>query len=133
MEKLIPLISDIQEIIRKSDVSLEISLPMIAVVGSQSTGNISLMQVKAPYWRVLLDENSYQKAKVSSPVGLFKFSLFKYKVIKNLQSLSIRKENITKTWRILGNKSNNKQINFVEAIKESAQNLFAYVTTLKKY
>lgn len=40
MEKLIPLISDIQEIIRKSDVNLEISLPMIAVVGSQSTGSI---------------------------------------------------------------------------------------------
>ena len=38
MEKLIPLISDIQEIIRKSDVNLEIALPMIAVVGSQSTG-----------------------------------------------------------------------------------------------
>ena len=38
MEKLIPLISDIQDIIRKSDVSLEISLPMIAVIGSQSTG-----------------------------------------------------------------------------------------------
>ena len=38
MEKLIPLISDIQEIIRKSDVNLEINLPMITVVGSQSTG-----------------------------------------------------------------------------------------------
>jgi hypothetical protein len=38
MEKLIPLISDLQDIIRKSDVNLEISLPMIAVVGSQSTG-----------------------------------------------------------------------------------------------
>lgn len=40
MEKLIPLISDLQDIIRKSDVNLEISLPMIAVVGSQSTGRI---------------------------------------------------------------------------------------------
>lgn len=38
MEKLIPLISDIQEIIRKSDINIEVSLPMIAVVGSQSTG-----------------------------------------------------------------------------------------------
>lgn len=42
MEKLIPLISDLQEIIRKSDANLEISLPMIAVVGSQSTGNQGL-------------------------------------------------------------------------------------------
>lgn len=40
MDKLIPLISEIQHIIRKSDVNLEISLPMIAVVGSQSTGTI---------------------------------------------------------------------------------------------
>ena len=32
MEKLIPLISDIQQIIRKSDVNLEISLPLLLLL-----------------------------------------------------------------------------------------------------
>ena len=63
MEKLIPLISDIQDIIRKSDVSLEISLPMIAVVGSQSTGSTLLRQERVHYWRVSSAANSFPKAK----------------------------------------------------------------------
>ena len=61
MEKLIPLISDIQEIIRKSDVNLEVSLPMIAVVGSQSTGTFifrlrqKLIIVKH-HWKVIFTQ-----------------------------------------------------------------------------
>jgi hypothetical protein len=53
----------IQEIIRKSDVNWEINLPVIAVVGSQSTGMLYLMQERARFLRALSEKKYFPKAK----------------------------------------------------------------------
>lgn len=117
MEKLIPLISDIQEIIRKSDINIEISLPIIAVVGSQSTGTYSSMQAKAHYCRVLLENNSCRREKVSSLEGRSKFNYVKYKAINNTQSLLIERESIFKICSNFANKYNLRLTNYVAKIK----------------
>jgi dynamin 1-like protein len=44
MEKLIPLINEIQEILSKSNISSQIPLPQLVVVGAQSTGKSSVLE-----------------------------------------------------------------------------------------
>ena len=53
----------IKEIVRKSDVSFDIELPMLAVVGSQSTGTPLLTQEKAPSFKPSSENNFYPKEK----------------------------------------------------------------------
>lgn len=125
MEKLIPLISDIQEIIRKSDINIQISLPIIAVVGSQSTGISPSMQAKVHFCRALLEKNSSLKEKVQSLEDPSKFSYVKYKAINNTQSLQIERENILKICSNFANKYNPLLINYVVKIKVLA--MFLYV------
>lgn len=133
MEKLIPLISDIQDIIRKSDVSLEISLPMIAVVGSQSTGNyFHHLQAKVRSSRASLERNSCPKAKVLWPAGLFKSSWCRCRVTKSSLNLLTRKESIITIWRILKRKSNYRLTKCVETTKVSVQSHCVFATIPKK-
>ena len=119
MEKLIPLISDIQEIIRKSDLNLEISLPIIAVVGSQSTGTFIFTQAKVPYQKALLANSFYQKEKEQSLVGPLKYSSAKSKKTGNMLSSLKGKENILKIWINSENSLNYRPKRSAEQIKES--------------
>jgi hypothetical protein len=96
---------------------------MIAVVGSQSTGNSTLMQAKAHYLKVSLESNSYPKVKELSPEGPLKFNSAKFKVKSNTLNLSIKKANITKTWISSGNSSTSKPKKHVARTKASAASL----------
>lgn len=71
---------------------------MIAVVGSQSTGNPFLIQAKALSSKVSSVKNYFQKAKVSSPEDPSKSNSAKSKAKSSTLSSLIRKANIIMTW-----------------------------------
>lgn len=89
----------IKEIVRKSNVNWEINLPIIAVVGSQSTGYHFEIKEKVLCFKASLEKNFYQKEKVLLHEDQYKFSFLKFQGTNNMQSLCKKKDSFMKIWK----------------------------------
>lgn len=106
MEKLIPIISEIQVhfmIIKGNHPS--IWCQFISQSPYDCCRRISInrydsifMQEKVLSFKALLESSSCQKVKELLPVDPYKFSCAKFKAKNNMLNLLIKKENITKIW-----------------------------------
>lgn len=96
------------------------NLPMLAVVGSQSTGTIILIQEKVPFFKASSENNFSPKEKALSHVDPSKFNSHKSTARKITDKSLKKKDNTTKPWSSSAKLLNCKLKKLVDPTKESA-------------